>query len=224
MAIEFSNTKHAGKYPKIVVYGRSGMGKTRLIATAPKPIIISSENKLASLSDCDIPVLKVRTVADFEDAILEVSKKKYLKKFLCPCVDSISDIAEWAVSAEKKNHKNPMKAYGVVQDQMLDILREISSGDDRLWYFIAKARMLQNEDGVDMWGPKMPGQQMGPELPYIFDNIFPLRSTTDGDEEGYTYLQTSVLDDPKWEASSSSKYLKKREQPNLAKLFKKLQK
>lgn len=224
MAIEFTTTKDAGKYPKVIVYGPSGVGKTRLCRTAPKPIIISSENKLTSLRDDDIPVIKVSTINDLEDAIVEVSKKKMLKKYLCPCVDSITDIADKAISLEKPNHNDPRKAYGVVQDKLLDLLRELINKDDRLWYFIAKARMLQNEDNVEIWGPRMPGRQMGPELPYIFDFVLPMRVAEDEDGGGYTYLQTTSLDDFRWDAKESSGNLLPREKPDLTYLFKKIQK
>ena len=226
MAIEFTTTLEVNIYPKILNYGPSGIGKTRMCATAKSPIIISSENKLTSLSDTKIKVLKVKTIADFEDAIKEVCKKKFRKMFDWNCVDSISDIAESALSAEKPLHNDPRKAYGVIQDKMLDLLRDkIRDGPDMAWYLIAKARMTQNDDNVDMWGPKMPGRQMGPELPYIFDYVFAHRSTMEEDgEDGYTYLQTNKLDDFKWEAKDSSGKLKSREKPDLNSLLKKLMK
>ncbi len=226
MGIEFTTTLDVNIYPKILNYGPSGIGKTRMCATAKKPVIISSENKLTSISDRKIQVLKVTTIADFEEAIAEVCKKKFRKMFDWNCVDSISDIAESALSAEKPNHNDPRKAYGVIQDRMLDLLKyKIRDGPDMPWYLIAKARMIQNEDGMDMWMPKMPGRQMGPELPYIFDYVFAHRSTMEEDgDEGYTYLQTNKLDDFKWEAKDSSGKLKAREKPDLDSLLKKLKK
>ncbi len=222
MAIKISTTKGSTKFAKVLVYGKSGIGKTRMIRTAPSPIIISSENKQASLSKYDIPIIKVSSIADFEEALNLVTTKPY-KKFKTICVDSVSDIAETAISEEKKNHNDPRKAYIVVQDHMLALLRQIRDSEiKKSWYIIAKAKMTQNDDGMDMYGPKMPGRQMGPELPYLFDYVFPMRLYGEDEESSYTYLQTSVIDDFKWEAKDSSGKLEVRENPDLKELFKKL--
>ena len=42
---------------KCVVYGFSGVGKTVLCSTAPKPIVLSAESGLLSLSKVDIPYI-----------------------------------------------------------------------------------------------------------------------------------------------------------------------
>lgn len=224
MAIKVTTTKGAAKYPKILVYSKSGVGKTRLIATAPKPVIISSENKAASLSGEDIKILSVSSIQDFEDALNLVLTKEY-SSYKTICIDSISDITEIAIQNEKPNHNDPRKAYGVVQDKMLELLRQIrDSKAKKYWYVIAKAKMTENDDGPSTFGPMMPGRQMGPAVPYLFDYVFPLRIADEGEEDSYIYLQTTIKDDTKWDAKDSSGKLSRREKPNLANLFEKLAK
>lgn len=222
MTIKVTTTGKASRYKKILVYGKSGTEKTRTCRTAPKPIIISSENKFESLQGHEIDVWQVSTIDDFETAVLAVLGKKG-KKYECCCIDSISDIHMKAVQAEKPNHNDPRKAYSAVQDRILDILYTIAESDKIHFYIIAKAEMYQNDDGVDQYVPKMPGQQVGPELPYLFDYVFAMkRAETDDDSEGYAYLQTNISQDFKWTAKDSSGKLKPMEEPNLKKIFKKL--
>ena len=71
MALKLTTTKQAAQLNglKMLVYGASGAGKTRLCATTGAPtVIISAESGLLSLRDSDIPVIEVQTLEDvFED-------------------------------------------------------------------------------------------------------------------------------------------------------------
>lgn len=225
MSIKFSNTKGVNKYPKVLVFGESGTGKTELIGTAPKPIIISSENKLVTLSNKNIDVLGVKTIQDFEDALNLVVSSKY-KKYKTPCIDSITDIATVAVHHEKKNHKDPRKAYGVVQDKILELMRQIrDSNDKKYWYIIAQSRMIINDESVEQYSPSMPGRQMAPALPFLFDYVFALRVMDESDEKkSYRYLQTDISYDTKYNVKGDRRKLKKIEKPDLTHIFNKLSK
>lgn len=221
MAVKFSSTKELTTKPKVLTFGRSGAGKTKLISTAEKPVIISSENKMASLSKYDFPVLQVKTMDDLKDATKEVKK---LKKKMCVtgCIDSITDITESFLMMEKKNHSDPRKAYMVVQDEILQFLKEeIRDCDKKFWYVVAKLRRYENDEGIDTYGPKMPGNVMGPELPYIFDEVFAMRIMED-EEKQYRYLQTGLEHDPKYDTKDCSETLNLIEQPNLAKIYNKI--
>ena len=57
MAIKLHSTKDVTvNGVKMMVYGASGVGKTRLTTTCPNPIIISAEKGLLSLADYDFSV------------------------------------------------------------------------------------------------------------------------------------------------------------------------
>jgi hypothetical protein len=110
MAIKLTSTKQAAQLNglKICVYGASGAGKTRLCATTGAPtVIISAESGLLSLRDADIPVIEVQTLQDVFDAYQFVSQSAEAAHFEWVCLDSISDIGEAVLSAEKKASKDP---------------------------------------------------------------------------------------------------------------------
>ena len=60
----------------ILVYGQSGVGKTRAISTLPgKVLILSAEEGTLSLSDFDIDMVEVKTYKDVIGALNAVEKK-----------------------------------------------------------------------------------------------------------------------------------------------------
>lgn len=59
---------------KCIVYGGAGVGKTRLCATAPRPIIISAEEGLLSLSDVDCAFVEIKSLKDLDDAYKQLRK------------------------------------------------------------------------------------------------------------------------------------------------------
>lgn len=56
MAVKLTTSKQAALVHgvKCIVYGRAGIGKTMLVATAPAPFLISAESGLLSLREQNI--------------------------------------------------------------------------------------------------------------------------------------------------------------------------
>ncbi len=59
MAIRLTTTTESVEYVKCLIYGESGVGKTWLCQTAPKPVIISAEKGLLTLKHVNIPVIEM---------------------------------------------------------------------------------------------------------------------------------------------------------------------
>ena len=140
-AIKLTSTKQAAQLNglKVCVYGASGAGKTRLCATTGAPtVIISAESGLLSLRDTDIPVIEVQTLQDVFDAYQFVSQSAEAQHFEWVCLDSISDIGEAVLSAEKKTSKDPRQAYGAMADQMHELVRAFRDLPGKNVYFSAK--------------------------------------------------------------------------------------
>ena len=49
---------------KLLVYGQAGAGKTTLIKTLPKPIVLSAEGGLLSIQDADLPYIEIGSMDD----------------------------------------------------------------------------------------------------------------------------------------------------------------
>lgn len=225
MAIKLTSTKKSASHIKCLVYGKSGIGKTRLASTAPKPVIISSEKKLLSLKDFDIPVILVENHLDLKEAYDLVTSEKG-KRFETVVLDSISDIGEAVLAYFKENpedgNTHPQAKYGSLADHLLPLMKDFRDIPDKHVYFIAKSKRVEDDyTGVSTFQPMMPGQALLQGLPYLFDFVFPMRSM-DSEEEGgddIRYLQTVA--DIQW-IGKGIESLNSVEPAHLGKLFEKV--
>lgn len=218
MAIRLTTTREAAQLNglKVCVYGASGAGKTRLIATTEEPtVVISAEAGLLSMRDLEIPVIEVATIADVHDAYRFIAESADARDFRWVCLDSVSEIAEVVLSAEKKATKDPRQAYGALQEQMTDLLRAFRDLPGRNVYMSAKLDRQKDElTGAMLYQPSMPGQRLGQALPYMFDELFVLRVEKDAEGAPSRWLQTSG--DLQYVAKDRSGALDLYEAPNLS--------
>ena len=175
--MEIKSTKaSAATNINFIVYGLSGAGKTTLINTLPKPIIISSESGLLSLSQFDIPYIEIKTMADLKEAYKYVASSEYESV----AIDSISEIAEVVLQHEKDaptkdgKPRNLMQAYGSMADQMVAIIRAFRDLPKNV-YMSAKCEKDTDEMGRMLFSPSMPGKKTSQNIPYLFD-VFELVS------------------------------------------------
>lgn len=222
---------------KIIVYGRSGMGKTMLAATCPSPIIISAERGLLSLkreniqrvwgadrSDIcyDIPVI----VVDSLDTLVEAQKwfltNPQAQQFQTIVMDSITEIAEKVLLNAKKGVKDPRQAYGVLLEQMTQVIKEFRDMEGKHVVMLAKEERVKDDGtGLTLAQPSMPGQKMGPAAPYLTDEVFQIgvqRNPADG--TSYRYLRTQP--DFNADAKDRSGMLAELEAPHIGSIIHKI--
>jgi len=219
--IKLTSTKKSNEHVKALVFGEAGMGKTVLCSTAPKPLIISAEAGLLSISDHDIPVIEVKTVADVKEAYKWVTESKEANPFETICLDSITEIAEVLLTQYKKEEKDPRKAYGRINDDMSTLIRSFRDLKGKHVYFSCK--MITKTDdstGITSYKPSMPGNTLINNLPYFFDEVLALRIGKLGNGTEYRYLQTQP--ELQWPAKDRSGCLDKIEKPDLSYIFEKI--
>lgn len=213
---------------KCLVYGQSGAGKTVLCATAPSPLIISTEKGLLSIAKDypDIPVIEVETFLDLIEAYEFVSTdKEFMPQIETVCLDSISDIAEAILQAEKRKAKDPRKAYGELGDKMADYIRKFRDLPGKHVLFTAKQDREKDEaSGAMLYGPMMPGKALTQNLAYFFDEVFNIGiGRTDPPENAeYRFLRTRL--DFQFQAKDRSRALEELEEPDLGKIIAKIKK
>ncbi len=160
MAISLKRTGSLGATAvKFLGYGPAGHGKTRAIATLPTPITLSAEAGLLSIKEFDLPYIEIATLEDLYDAYRWVSSSDEAKGFESVALDSISEIAEVVLNAEKKATKDPRQAYGAMQEQMADLIRAFRDLPGRHVYMSAKLDKSQDEMGKMLYAPSMPGNK-----------------------------------------------------------------
>ena len=171
--------------PTIIVYGGSGVGKTTLIASLQgKLLILSSESGLLSLAgaDLDADVVEVNSIDALRAVYAELRNGDHGYDWVI--LDSVSEIAEVVLSAEKSKTKDPRQAYGALQDEMIKIMRafrDLACGV----YFSAKLHTNKDEaTGRVSYGIGMPGSKLGEGIPYLFDEVFRMIVIDEDDGRG----------------------------------------
>lgn len=194
MAIKLTTTAQAARDNglKLLVHGPSGAGKTTLCATTGEPtVIISAEAGLLSLRGHDIPVIEVASVEDVSEAYRFITESADAQAFRWVCLDSISEIAEVCLSAEKKTAKDPRQAYGALADTMGALVRAFRDLPGKNVYFSCKqARQKDEASGAMLYCPSLPGQMLGQGISYFFDEVMALRVEPGADGQPTRWLQT----------------------------------
>ena len=205
---------------KLLVYGQAGAGKTTLITTLPKPIVLSAEGGLLSIQDADLPYIEIGSMDDLMEAYEWLTGSEEAKGYGSVALDSISEIAEVVLNAEKKIAKDPRQAYGAMQEKMSDVIRAFRDLPDRHVYMSAKLEKTQDEMGRVTYAPSLPGNKMGQSLPYFFDEVLALRVEKDADGASQRALMCDS--DGLWLAKDRSGKLGLWEAPDLGEIIAKI--
>jgi phage nucleotide-binding protein len=220
MAISIKRTRDLTKSGvKLLVYGAAGAGKTSLITTLPKPIVLSAEAGLLSIQDTDLPFIEINTIDDLRQAYVYITSEAGAE-YESVALDSISEIAEVVLNAEKKIAKDPRQAYGAMQEQVSDLIRAFRDLPGKHVYMSAKLEKSQDEMGRMLYAPSMPGNKVGQSLPYFFDEVLALR--VERDAEGNTQRALMCDTDGLWAAKDRSGKLAPWEAPDLGAIIEKI--
>jgi hypothetical protein len=223
MALNFTTTKEQAQLHgvKILVHSRAGMGKTTLIKTLPDPIIISAEAGLLSLGSEEIPTLLIKNFSELDEAYQFIAYSPHAKRFRSVALDSITELAETCLTAEKAKSKDPRRAYGEMQDEVLKRIRWFRDLPGKHVYFSSKMTGVKDEiTGLTLYGPKMPGQQLGPQLPYLFDEVLNLDIGRTPEGREFRFLRTKT--DLQYDCKDRSGKLDPWEPPDLGHIINKI--
>ncbi len=216
MAIKIQKTSDIeNQGVKCVVYGGAGVGKTRLCATAPKPIIISAESGLLSLTEVDVPYIEIKTLEQLDEAY------RYLKAcddYETICLDSLSEICEVLVENILPTVKDPRQAYGELAKAVMPMLRKFRDIKGKNTVFTSKLITIKDEEtGKVTEELFLPGQVLPNQVPYMVDELFCLQV----DRKGNQILQTTP-DRTRFCKDRSGALKQIEESPNLTEIFKKI--
>jgi hypothetical protein len=182
--------------------------------------VLSAEGGLLSIQDADLPFIEISDMDTLREAYTWLTQSDEAKGFQSVALDSISEIAEVVLNAEKKATKDPRQAYGAMQEQMADIIRAFRDLPGRHVYMSAKLEKTQDEMGRVLYAPSMPGNKTGQALPYFFDEVLALR--VEKDSENNTQRALMCDSDGLWLAKDRSGKLDAWEAPDLGAVIAKI--
>lgn len=206
---------------KSLVYGKPGVGKTPFAASAPVPIILSAEKGLLSVRDQRVPYIDISDYRSLTEAFQWCMGSNEAKQYWTFALDSMSEICEVLLTERKRTQKDPRKAYGDVADEGLAVARYFRDNlPGKNVIIICKEEYDKDETtGGMLYQPMMPGKQLGPKLPYFFDEVWRLMAMQSGNQR-YSALLTRG--DFQCIARDRSGKLADYEEPNATKVFKKI--
>lgn len=212
MAVEIKKSSELVPRVNILCHGVSGVGKTYLCATAPKPLVVSSEEGLITLKEFDIDTITVKNFSDLDQAIKLAVNGGYQTL----CLDSISDIAEQWLAEFKAEARDPRQAYGRMNDEISLLIRKLRNLP-MYTYVISKQIRTQDDDtGIISYAPWMPGKTLNMAISYFFDAVVALRQSPKGER----YIQT--IPKQNFICKIRGSHLNEREEPNLTTFINKL--
>lgn len=185
---------------KLMVYGRPGTGKTSLCATLPKPLILSAESGLLSLrrmiaqTGRDLPAWQINSIADLGEALAYVQTPNARKLFNSVCLDSITEIAEICLAAERKKTKDLRKAYGEMYVKVVELLRDFRNLDGYHVYFSAQEHADKDAMQNLYFSSSFPGQRLSAASLYQFDEVFRAFVGFDSEGKNFHALQTHATE------------------------------
>jgi len=220
---------------KCLMHGPSGVGKTMIATTAPKPFLISAESGLLSLTRAniervfgadrpdityDVPFTTIDTLDDLVRVYDWFANDKQSAYFESIILDSLSEIAEKVLTNELKRVKDPRAAYGEMATHLIHTVKLFRDLPNRHVFMIAKQGRIADQNNVTKLGPLMPGKQVEQQLPYLFDEVFAMLIVTDPQGKQHRVLQTQP--DMQIDAKDRSGALAPLEAPHLTHIIRKI--
>lgn len=158
---------------KSLAHGAPGSGKTPIIKTAPRPLILGIEPGFLSMRDSNIPVYPATTPKAIDDFFEWLTKSNERRNYDTLCVDSGSEMA--TVSLNEKlatktaggNDAHGLKAYGDMAKFVMPHMRTMFFLEQMHVYIICKQGLTENGKYV----PLFPGQQLNSDIPHLYDLI-----------------------------------------------------
>jgi hypothetical protein len=218
LKIQYTSKINASNGIKTLVYGPSGIGKTRLLATAPNPFIFSAEEGLLSLRKQNIPYVDVSNYKDLVDAFTWVMKSNEARQFQTFGLDSLSEIAEVVLTEKKRGTNDGRRAYGQMQDEIMPLCRMFRDIPQRNVVVIGKQQIV--EEGMTKKAvPILPSETLKTQMPYFWDLV--LHMFVGYDPTAGRYVGIHTQEDVGWSAKDRSGNLTTIEYPDLSYIFKK---
>jgi hypothetical protein len=186
-----------------VLYGASGVGKTKLLATAPKPAILDSNQGLLTIAGrpeyAHVHGESITTMADLDrayDNFTGTGKRDWSKKYLTIGFDHFDDIQALVLDelGEKRKSRDDradpdeidQRTWGVMGSRLKRYVRKFKSVPIHKVLICGESEDREN----GRMRPSLQGQ-LKTALPYLVDHIMYLREG----KKGVRYLHLTSGDE-----------------------------
>lgn len=153
---------------KCIIYGGAGTGKTPLISTAPRPVLLAVEPGLLSMKSSTVPTWVAPTKARIDEFMKWFEGSAEAKNFDTLAIDSISQMCN--IALDESTSKHGLAQYGDMADYIMPYLKRLYYTKQKHLYLIAKEELTSDNKRR----PSFPGRFLPIEIPHLYDGIFRL--------------------------------------------------
>lgn len=153
---------------KCIVYGGAGTGKTPLINTAPRPVLLATEPGLLSMRNSNVPTWIGNTKARIDEFMKWFELSPEAKNYDTLAIDSTSQMCDIALSESKAKHG--LAQYGEMADYVYPYMERLYFTREKHMFLIAKEELTS--DGKRR--PYYPGKFLPIQIPHKYDCILRL--------------------------------------------------
>lgn len=164
---------------KAIVFGPAGTGKTPILNTAPRPVLLATEAGLLSMRGSSIPTYEAYTSQRVDEFFKWFFNSSETKNFDTLGIDSGSQIADIYLNAalqgtsKQGNKKHGMAAYGEMATNTMEHLRTLYYTRYKHVYMICKEE-IADVDYQSLRRPYFPGKVLPIDVPHLYDFILRL--------------------------------------------------
>jgi hypothetical protein len=175
--MQMSDFRPAGQFASVLgakslVYGAPGTGKTPLVNSAPRPVLMACEPGLLSMRGSRVPTWIAATPKAINEFMEWLLKSNETKNFDTVCIDSLSEMASIFLrdalgkGSNAGNKVHGQLAYGKMADLMIPHLNTLFHLPQKHTYLICKQASVE---GVAR--PDFPGKFLPVYVPHLYDII-----------------------------------------------------
>lgn len=164
---------------KSLIYGPPGGGKTPIINTCPRPVMLACEAGLLSMRNSMVPTWRAFTGDSIDEFFKWLFSSNEAKNFDTVAIDSSTEMAQIYLQ-ELENGKSKLgnkvhglAAYGMMAKKVLEHLNMLYFTEGKHAYVIAKQQILI-ENNLLIKKPYFPGIILNSEMPHKYDQILQL--------------------------------------------------
>jgi hypothetical protein len=152
---------------KAIIYGPAGTGKTPIINTAPRPVLLATEPGLLSMRNSTVKTWIAPTVEKIDEFFKWFEHSAEAKNYDTLAIDSVSQMCDIALTMAKKKSSHGLQQYGIMAEYVMPFLERIYFMPEKHMYLIAK----EETQDSGMRRPYYPGKQLPVQIPHRYDCI-----------------------------------------------------
>lgn len=191
---------------KVLVYGKSGTGKTTFASSFPKPYFFDCDNGMLSQRGKDVEYDVYSEYPVFVKKLNELEKSDTYETLV---VDSVTNLEKMVITdLLRLNNRTEMTLHewGLLIRVLSDLFNRMTKMNKHI-VITAHEHMLQDELTSEVWIlPLVVGKKLPAQLPLWFDEVY--RTQVGKDSEGNTTFQSITTASTKYTAKSRLKVLK----------------